>query len=141
MATKRHIGVADVTYKADVDLTGVQYYFVTAASTAGNVKVATGASNPAPLGVLQNSPSLGQEARLSMLGPTKVFAVTPSTCGIAQGRYVTVNASGQAIPLATESGSPIVGRNIGNVNAPVSASRFIEIFFFGPLSACAVSAS
>ena len=128
----------DAPFLADSDLTLSQYYFVTVASTAGNVKVANGASNPAPLGVLQNAPSAGQEARVRLFGSTKVFAITPAGSGIGYGRYVTVSTSGNAIPQATEAGSPIVGRWI-DTGAPVSASRYGNIILF-PTAACAVSA-
>ena len=140
MATYKALGPEhDVAFTADADLTQSIYYFVTPASTAGNVKVATGASNPAPFGVLQNAPSAGQEAQVRLFGSTKVFAVTPAGSGIAYGRYVTVNASGQAIPQATEAGSPVLGRWM-DTGAPVSASRYGNIILF-PMAACAVSAS
>ena len=139
MATWQDIGLLDLTFKADVDLTLNQYYFVSPASTTGNVKVATGASNPAPFGVLQNSPSLGQEARVRPLGPTKLFCVTGSGSAIGYGRYIMVNASGQGIPLATDGGSAVVGRNLGAAIA-VSSSQVIDAFVW-PWATCALSAS
>lgn len=138
MAVYHDIPGADLTFKADVDLDGVQYYFVRASSTAGNVQVANGASNPTPVGILQNAPKAGQEARVRVLGPTKVFAVTDSSNALAYGRYATVNASGQAAGVASETGVA-VGRWL-SVAAPVSASRFGELFFFG-FSACVAAAS
>ena len=139
MATARDIGVADVAFIADVDLTAGQYYAVTGASTANKVALATGGSNPAPLGVLQNSPSAGQEARVRMFGPNKLFVKTPSGSALNLWSYVTVNASGQGIPLATDGGSPIFGRNIGATVA-VSACRYAEVFIW-PFASCAMSAS
>lgn len=139
MATSQDIGLSDMTFVADVDLTLAQYYFVTMASTTGNVQAATGASNPAPLGVLQNSPSLGQEARVRPLGPTKLFCKTGSGSAIGWGRYITVNASGQGIPMATDGGSAICGRNVGAAIA-VSSSQYIDAFVW-PWATCALSAS
>lgn len=140
MATYKDMGISDVSFTADVDLTGVQYYFVTVASTAGNVKVATGASNPTPIGVLQNSPSLGQEARVRLLGMSKVFAVTDGTCAIAWGRFLTTNASGQAAGVAAAQ-AVSTGRWL-DASVPLSASRFGQAFIdCGAFSGCAPAAS
>jgi len=140
MAKYQDLSISDASFTAAVDLTLVQYYFVRAGSVAGEVAIANGASNPTPLGVLQNAPSPGQEARVRVLGFSKVFAVTGGTCGIGYGRFITVNASGQAIPTATEAGSAVMGRWL-DTGAPVSASRFGQAFIncagFAP---CAVSA-
>ena len=141
MAVYHDIPGVDVSFVAATDLTGLQYHFVKPGSVLGEVVVANGASNPAPFGILQNAPSPTQEARVRLLGPSKLFCLTGATCGIAYGRFVTVNASGQGIPIATEAGSPILARNIGDTMA-VSASQFIEVFYFGAgLNACATSAS
>ena len=138
MAVYHTIPGADVSFVAAVNLSSCQYFFVQAGSVAGEVTGATGASNPAPLGVLQNSPSAGQEARVRLVGPTKVKAVTGSSCGIAYGRFILSTAAGEANSPATENGSPICGRWIGK-SVPVSASRYGEAFLFG-FSACHVSA-
>src|SRR3990167_8376696 len=73
MANYRDLGIADATFKADVDISGSQWYVVMPASVAGGVQRATGASNPGPLGILQNSPSLGQEATVRMMGFSKAI--------------------------------------------------------------------
>ena len=127
MATAKDMGIADVAFVADVDLTLAQYYFVTVASTAGNVKVATGASNPGMIGVLQNSPSLGQEARVRMAGLSKVFALTTSSSSITYGRFISVNASGQAVAAGDLSTCVIAGRWLDAATG-VSASRFGQVF-------------
>ncbi len=139
MATWQDIGLLDLTFKADVDLTLHQYYFVSPASTAGNVGIATGGSNPAPFGVLQNSPSLGQEARVRPLGPTKLFIKTGSGSALGFGRYAMVNASGQGTAMATDGGSSIVARNLG-AGVAVSSSQVIEAFVW-PWAFAAVGAS
>ena len=140
MATARNIGIADIAFTADADLTLGQYHAVTVASTVGNVKLATGACNPTPLGVLQNSPSAGQEAQVRMLGPSKLFVVTGSGSQLQFGKYATINACGQGIPVSTDPGSPIFARNIGATVA-VSASQYAEVFVYGGFSACNVTAS
>ena len=138
MATVYDINLTDISLVADVDLTLYQYYWVVPASTVGNVKVATGASNPAPFGILQNSPSLGQEARVRVLGFSKAFALTGSGSGINWSRFTTTNASGQTAPTGTEAGSPINGRWF-SAAVPVSACRFGNLFLL-PFGACNTSA-
>lgn len=82
-------------FKADVDLDNYQYWLVTTASTADNIKLATGASNPIPLGVLQNDPAAGDSAAVRVLGTSKVWA--NGGTAIAYGDWLTTNASGHAI--------------------------------------------
>lgn len=110
MAKYYSIGIDDMSFTADTDLTSSIYRFVIPASTAGKVTIANGASNPTPLGVLQNSPSAGQEARVRVIGPTKVVAITPSGCALAYGRFISGSDTGQAVPQASETGVVILGR-------------------------------
>jgi hypothetical protein len=128
MAHYLEIGISDAPFLADVDLTTCHY-----------VTGATGASNPAPLGVLQNSPSLGQEARVRVLGFSKVIGVTPSGCGLAYGRYFSVSTVGQAVPTASETGQPIYGRWL-DANLAVSSSAIGMILMAGMFGTCPVSA-
>ena len=108
MANYRDMGIADVSFLADVDLTQKQYYFVMPASTAGNVTTSTGACNPAPLGVLQNSPSLGQEATVRILGFTKLVCEV-STCNLVWRRFIFCASDGQGEAIAV-AGSLCNGR-------------------------------
>lgn len=85
--------------KADTDLDSYQYWLVTTASTAGNVKLATGASGPVPLGVLQNDPKSGEEAAVRVLGTTRVWANAGTA--IRYGDWLTTNASGHAVVNTT----------------------------------------
>jgi len=72
MATYSGFGF-DYTFTADVDLSSNQWFLVTTASTAGNVKVATGGSGPIAIGVLQDDPTAGEAAAVRVLGTTKVW--------------------------------------------------------------------
>ena len=139
MAKYHDSGISDVSFLAATNLSGLQYYFVNGGSITGEVASATGASNPTPLGVLQNAPSAGQEARVRIFGPSKLFCVTGGTCAIGNWRYVGSNACGQGIGLASETGDIALGRNIG-ASMAVSASRFLEVFLYGsgtcPAAAC-----
>ncbi len=136
MAAARHLGIADAGFTAATDLTSKQYYFVMPGSVAGEVKIANGGSDVAPLGVLQNSPSAGQEARVRVLGFSKVYAVAVSGCEIGYGAFVQCNANGEAIrAIPTSPCMAVAGRWI---DAAVSstASRYGECFVLGmPLAA------
>ena len=134
MATSHDINLTDAPFIADADLTGKQYYWVTAASTAGYVKLATGASNPTPLGILQNSPSAGQEARVRLLGPSKAYAAV-GTCNLTIGNMVTAASTGEAVSV-TGYGT-VNGRWLG----PTTTSGVVygEVIIFGT-SASAASA-
>ena len=136
MAKWHDAGTVDIGFTADVDLTTKQYLFVTPASTQGNVKVATGASNPTVLGVLQNSPSAGQEARVRVLGFSKVIGEN-GTCNLTVGRFGTSGSDGQFESLQL-SGCPAVARWMGPTYA-TAGSIFGEVLLFG-FSAC-ISAS
>ena len=103
MANYRDIAISDAPFKAGVDLTGKQYYFVSPGSIAGEVIVSVGPSgNPWPLGILQNAPSSGQEAQVRVLGFSKLVCEA-NTCSLAWGRWIQVASDGQGEPLATEA--------------------------------------
>ena len=136
MAKYHDMGIADISFLADADLTSKQYHFVTVASTGGYVKTATGASNPTVLGVLQNSPSAGQEARVRIVGFSKIVGEN-GACNLTVGTFVTCASDGQAETM-TPSGCPAIGRWMGPTYA-TAGSIFGEVLLFG-FSAC-ISAS
>ena len=88
--------VADELFTAATDLSSRQYYFVVAGAVAGEVTVATGASNPTPLGVLQNAPTASTLARVRIFGKTTLQA-SPNSCNIGYGRFISCNACGGGI--------------------------------------------
>lgn len=139
MANYRDMGIADVTFIADVDLTQKQYYFVAAASTAGNVGVATGTCNPVPLGVLQNSPSLGQEAQVRFLGFTKLSCeVDLSGCNLAWRNFVYCASDGQG-QGASVTGSPVNAIYMDTTGL-TTGSAMKQVYLF-PMTASFASAS
>ena len=101
MAATKHIGIVPAPYLADVDLsaTCALYRFVRVSGSAAFNKVllGNGASNPAALGVLQNSPSSGQEAAVVTLGYTKLVG-RATTCILTFGRYIMCASDGVAEP-------------------------------------------
>jgi hypothetical protein len=139
MATQRNIGVNPVTFVAGVDFSAcptTQYRFVRAGSIAGEVRLASGASNPGPLGVLQNSPSTGQEAVVVMIGPTKL-AVNGAPCTISFGKYIICASDGfgQALDVTTCNSYSATWL----APTATTASVIGEGFFWGPLSGCSIS--
>src|SRR3990167_4835248 len=131
MANYRDLGIADATFKADVDISGSQWYVVMPASVAGGVQRATGASNPGPLGILQNSPSLGQEATVRMMGFSKAI-VAANACTARWGAYLVVASTGKLEPLSTEStnngGCAIFARFVDTVSIAANASNYAQVF-------------
>jgi hypothetical protein len=131
----------DETFLADADLSSCQYRFVTVGTTAGTVVGANGASNPTPIGVLQNSPASGGVARVRVFGTTCVVAVTPSGCGLAYGRYFTASTVGQAVPSASETGGIALGRWL-DTGLAVSLSTIGKAFVnCAGFATCLVAAS
>ena len=138
MANYRDIGISDAAFIADVDLTQKQYYFVQCASTQGNVGVATGTCNPIPIGVLQNSPSLGQEAQVRVLGYTKlVCEVDGSGCNLAWRNFVYCASDGQG-QGASVTGSPVNALFVDT--GFTSGSAYKQVYLF-PMTASFLSAS
>lgn len=95
----------DWTFVADADLSGDQFRFVAAASTAGNVKRATSASVPIPIGVLQNKPKAGESAAVRISGVTLVKA--NAATAINHGDYLTAGADGQAVKASGSAAAAI----------------------------------
>lgn len=130
-------GTTDVSYIAAVNLSSYQYHAVIAGSVLGEVSSATGASNPAPIGILQNAPSAGEEARVRLYGVSKIFAKTNSTSALGYGKYFSLNASGQGEQSASETG-PTFGRWL-DATVAVSTCAY-GMVVFNPLGTCALSA-
>ena len=88
--------IADEVFVAGADLSGSgQYRFVGSGSVSGEVVLATGASLPVPLGVLQNAPTVGQIARVRMFGRSTVTAC-PAACVLVPGTLITSGSIGTA---------------------------------------------
>lgn len=85
----------DETFSASGDLSSKQYYFVAPASTAKRVLTATGASGPAPIGVLQDDPVSGYECVVRIFGSTKL--VCDAGTAIGYGDFLTSGSGGQGV--------------------------------------------
>ena len=133
MANYRDIAITDAPFKAGVDLTGKQYYFVGPGSIAGEVIVSVGPSgNPWPLGIVQNSPSSGQEAQVRVHGFSKL-SCEANACSLAWGRWIVCASDGQGEPTATEmiSGQtqtcPLMARYMDSGTLS-SGSQYSQVF-------------
>ncbi len=95
------------TFTAGEDLSASQYKFVKIDNGTGNVVAVDGATDR-PVGVLQNSPTSGQAAEVTIVGGTKVHAGGSASAGQA----LFANASANAVTLAfgtTGSAAFVVG--------------------------------
>lgn len=114
----------DLPFSACGDLSSKQYYFMMPSTGEGNVITATGASGPAPLGVLQNDPESGLEANVRILGTTKVFA-NGDTAAIAYRDFITSGSEGQAV---STTGSAAHGLALETVAS--GSGVLIEVLLF-----------
>lgn len=96
-----------VSRVAGEDLSAAQYKFVKLDNGDGTVKAVNGATDR-PFGVLQNSPTAGQIAEVTIVGGSKVEA--GGTASVGQALFS--NASALAVTLAfgtTGSAAYVVG--------------------------------
>ena len=139
MATARNLGIADAPFIAGQDFsTCGQYRFVSAGSVVGEVRLATGTCNPVPIGVIQNSPSTGQEATVRVLGYTKLNCeVDGSGSNLAWRNFVYCASDGQG-QGACITGSPV---NAMYVDTGVTSGSVIAQVYLFPFTASFAAAS
>jgi hypothetical protein len=85
----------DLPFTASGDLSSKQFYWVEPSATEKNVSLATGASGPAPLGILQNDPTSGLEASVRIFGSS--IAMADAGTSIGYGDFVTSGSDGQTV--------------------------------------------
>jgi hypothetical protein len=124
-----------IPFEAKADLNASQYHFVQteglAAGSVNMVNVGTGASNPGPLGVLQNDPKAAAEAAVTMVGPTYVRANAAGST-IHQGRFLCCGSDGHAEPtnyVNATTGSPLIANAI-SLSHTTADDVLIEAFVF-----------
>ena len=83
----------DEVFKANADLSACQYRFVALGAVDGEVVAATGASNPMPIGVLQNAPTASQDAVVRLMGRSQLD-VDATACTLGPGKLVTSSGCG-----------------------------------------------
>lgn len=112
MANYFNTGISEVGFLADEDLSAHQWLLVMAASTPGYVQkfdiLPTAASPRSPIGLLANSPSLGQEASVKCLGFAKGLGLA-GPCALFNGALLTVVNGGHFISASEDTDDPIYG--------------------------------
>lgn len=126
MATYYH-GI-DIPLAASGDLNGKQFYWVQPAATARLVEGGTGASGPAPIGVLQNDPASGETANVRVMGSTKLVSSNASG-NIGYRDFLTCGSDGQAVLAGTAGTGSHVGAIALEANSSGSGVT-IEAFIF-----------
>lgn len=89
----------DITLTASGDQDSNQYKFVMLAQTANQFLLATGASGPAPIGVLQNDPQGGAAGRIRCGGVTQLWIDAATAVGV--GDFVTCGSDGRGVVVST----------------------------------------
>lgn len=123
-------GIKPVTFIAGEDLTAKQYYAVRAGSIVDEVLVATGGSNPAPIGIIQEGASVGYPVSVKCVGFTlaRVSACNyagTAACDVDQGHYL---AAGEDGLLYYSGGTAPNARAFGDI---VTGSAIINVYFLG----------
>lgn len=117
MANYFNAGISEVSFLADEDLTAYQWHLVMAASVVGNVQLfdilPTAACPRIPIGVLTNSPSLGQEAEVKCLGFAKARAAVVGGSGLQFGSLLCVSNAGHFVSASDDESDPIYGMWFG----------------------------
>ena len=99
MAGATEVGVLDLTFTAENDLSAKQFYAVEL-SAADQVDLCDGATDTV-VGILQNKPTAGQAATVRVLGKTK-WVCDGNAAAIVAGYWVGTDASGQAVRKSTD---------------------------------------
>lgn len=101
MAKTFNDGTIPIAFEADVDLSGKQYFCAMPASTLDRVKLATGASNPVPIGVIQddNACNVGEVTAIKTGGFTKARVsacnyIDSVACDIDFGNFLQCGPDG-----------------------------------------------
>lgn len=133
MAKYFDLGIADASFVAGEDLSASsrQYRFVSLTSaSSGYCVLATGASLPIPVGVLQNSPCKFEGAQVRLLGCTKLLVSASQDVNqtggspIYAGDGIIPGACGAGIRVSG-AGSPFLARALEN--GPTSGYAYINV--------------
>lgn len=112
MANYFNAGISEVSFLADEDLSAWQWKLVMAASVVGNVQkhdiLPTAACPRWPVGVLVNSPSVGQEASVKSLGFVKGYALVTG-CYLNFGALLSIRNAGLFVSASDDTSDPIFG--------------------------------
>lgn len=133
----------DEPFKAGVDLSNAcaLYKWVQPGSIFGEVVPATGASNPYPLGILQNQPSPQGSARVRVMGKS-LLATCMGPSSLNNGGWVTAGSGGLGVTPSISScmaNARYAGSGLASGLVPL---QYAEVYLLGPsFSTCVSTAS
>ena len=132
--------VVDEYFVAAANFSGCSFKFVSPGSVQGEVIGATGASNPMPLGVIQNEPAALGLARVRTFGVTTLTGC-PTACNLLWGSFITSNSAGTAC-IAGAAGITLgrwLSASVVSSGSTTTGCAFVNCAAFG--SACVGAAS
>jgi hypothetical protein len=103
------------SFVAGEDLSAKQYHFVKIDNGDGDV-VAVSAATDRPIGVLQNTPTAGQIAEVTIVGGTKVEAGGSASAG--QGVFASASATAVTLVFGTTASAAY---SVGTFIEPAAA--------------------
>ncbi len=123
----------DRTFIAATDLSAKQYRFMIAGSVAGECTIAATAGGSV-LGVLQNDPSAAEEARVRVLGFSKVLTDNQGGAStVTWGSWIYSSASGTATGLAGAAVASAFGAGIMyDTTVSTACGLYVEMFVMPP---------
>lgn len=98
----------DEIFVANGDLSSCQFRFVAFGTVAGEVIGATGASNPFPIGILQNAPGASKPAIVRLFGKSNLV-VPANASTLNPGDFVTSTGCGGGM-MAAACGGIVLAR-------------------------------
>lgn len=137
MANYRDVGIADAPFIAGEDLTQKTWFVVRPGSIVSEVRLGTGGCNPAPLGIVTNSPSTGQEASVRIMGFSKAVC-RAAAASLNYGSWLVCASDGVLEPMATAGGSAVMARYFDT--AVITGSVIAQVQLLG-FSSCAFGAA
>jgi hypothetical protein len=117
------IGTDIGTFTAAADLSAKQYHFVILASSS-TVNVATAITN-APIGILQNNPTSGQQAIVRIAGLSKVVA--DGTLAAANFIGTSADAQADAISPGTDTTVYMMGQCVEAAAAGETTTMILNV--------------
>lgn len=126
----------DEFFVAGVSFASCPYKWAMPGSVAGEVVPATGASLGAPIGIVQNAPAAGAQARVRMLGKS-LTAACMGASNLAFGTLVSVGSHGGTIPSVC---GMAFARWAGSTMLSGASTAYGEVFVY-PIGACVPGAS
>jgi hypothetical protein len=109
------------SFTAGADLSSAQYKFVELDNATGNVVAVNGATDR-PIGVLQNAPTSGQAAEVTIVGGTKLVAGGTASAG--QPLFSNASAVGVTLAFGTTGSAAFV---VGSFVEPAAAGAITSV--------------